>query len=62
MKRYLLLQDIRSTFRRDTLYGRKNETVTEVATHGNVVIVQGRSGRFPVRLDYIVDLITINNN
>lgn len=43
-----LLEDILSFGRDRKLYGKKNERVMVVAEYGHVLIVEGKSGRFPV--------------
>ncbi|SHN45879.1 hypothetical protein [Chitinophaga sp. CF418] len=46
----VLLDDITSSFR--VLYGRKGEKVTLISDHGDVLIVQGQNGRFPVHISH----------
>jgi hypothetical protein len=46
-----LTQDIQSTSKRNP-YGSKGEKVTLIAVHGDVLLVEGVKGRFPVRKEF----------
>lgn len=46
-----LTQNIHSTSKRN-LYGSKGEKVTLIAVHGDVLLVEGVKGRFPVRKEF----------
>jgi hypothetical protein len=46
-----LTQDTHSTSKRN-LYGSKGEKVTLIAVHGDVLLVEGVKGTFPVRREF----------
>lgn len=45
----ILLEDINSSYRNKIRYGNKGDEVRLIADHGNVLIVEGNKGRFPVK-------------
>lgn len=48
-KRYRLLEDHRSYFKRSDIYGRKHDVVTEISVSDPVVIVEAEDGsRYPI--------------
>ena len=50
----ILTQDIISTFKKGHIYGKKGEKVKEISRNGNVLIVEGKNGRFPVTVDKVI--------
>lgn len=51
-----LLKDVygnKSNGKQFPQYGSKNEIVTIISQHDNVYIVEGKSGRFPVRKECV---------
>lgn len=46
-----LAQNIQSTSKRN-LYGSKGDKVTLIAVHGDVLLVEGVKGKFPVRKEF----------
>ena len=51
----ILYEDIFSTFKKGHLYGKKGEKVKEISRNGNVLIVEGKTGRFPVTVDKVIE-------
>lgn len=56
---YHLSCNVRSSVKSDVLYGKCNEQVTILADHGEVLIVQGECGRFPVRKEFLSEVPVI---
>lgn len=54
--KYFLTEDIKSTFRKGYIYGKKGEEVTEVSRSGHVLIVEGKTGRFPVTIEKVTEI------
>jgi hypothetical protein len=51
----ILLKDAVSHMKPDVVYGRKGEDVKIISDHGNLIIVEGKSGRFPVLKENLAD-------
>lgn len=52
---YYLINSIYSLFAPYQCYGRSGELVRLIAEHGNVAIVEGSNGRFPVKVENIME-------
>lgn len=53
-----IIQDILSNFHpagKQTVYGFKGEKVTLISVHGDVLIVEGKKGRFSVLKSQIIE-------
>ena len=49
-----LKEDIYSTVKKGWLYGSRGEKVRLVSEMGEVLIVEGKTGRFPVRREMVL--------
>jgi len=52
----ILLDDIKSVINPKKFYGKKGERVELIADHGDVLIVKGLTGKFPVKKDKVSSL------
>jgi hypothetical protein len=51
---WYLKDDVRSVVNTGECYGNAGEKVREVADHGNVIIVEGENGIFPVIKEHLI--------
>ena len=56
--RYILAEDVKSTFNKGYIYGKKGDEVKQITVTGHVAIVEGKKERYPVNINKLIQINT----